>query len=49
MTNQIRAVKVLKNKIMKRMRTKHTLHSELDMLKNFDHTNIIKVYDVFYT
>jgi len=34
---------------MKRMRSKQTLHSELDMLKTFDHPNIIKVYDVFCT
>lgn len=31
------------------MSAKKTLHSELDMLKNFDHPNIIKVYDVFHT
>lgn len=34
---------------MKRMCNKKTLYSELDLLKSFDHLNIIKVYDVFHT
>lgn len=34
---------------MKRLNETEKIHSELNILKNLDHPNIIKVYDVYFT
>ena len=45
-TNETRAVKIMKkNNISKEEQVR--LHYEIDILKNLDHPNILKLYEVF--